>query len=308
MLHSFKEKMGLTVNVKDNNIEQALRNLKKKLQREGLFYLAHSFRKSGKPVYREIYLGKSIPLNIELIKENFLRKCFEEELFKKFNLIKLNHTLNWKKFPPSVKKNSLIDSSIQFTFNSNAIEGSTVTLSETEDIVKYKISPHKPLADVKETINHSKVFLSAISEKSDLSVNLILAWHKELFFETKQDIAGKLRDYLVRVGTYVAPDWQDLDVLLSDFFKWYISNKRIMHPVELAARAHYKFEKIHPFGDGNGRIGRLLIANILWRNNFPILVIDYKKRKSYYSALSKDELKFLPYFSRRYVSYFKSFL
>ena len=81
-----------------------------------------------------------------------------------------------------------------------------------------------------------------------------------------------------------------------------------MHPVELAARAHYKFEKIHPFGDGNGRIGRLIIAYILRKANYPLLIIEYKKRKSYYHALAKDEIKFMNWFFRGYVRAHRRFL
>jgi Fic family protein len=173
-------------------------------------------------------------------------------------------------------------------------------------LIKRKISPNKALGDVQESINHSKVFLKVINEKRDLSLSLLLEWHKELFQETKQDIAGRLRDYSVSVGNYRAPDWQDLKKLLTDFFNFYKKNKRIFHPVELAARLHYKFEKIHPFGDGNGRIGRLIIAYILMKCGYPLLVISYKKRRSYYHALEKDENKFFQYFITRYISTFKS--
>lgn len=123
---------------------------------------------------------------------------------------------------------------------------------------------------------------------------------QRVIFWNKPDIAGKIRDYLVKVGPYRAPYWQDLNLLLKDFFNWYNKNKK-MNPIELAARAHYKFEKIHPFGDGNGRIGRLIMAHILWKDKFPILTINYKKRKSYYSALNKNENKFLQYFIRQYL-------
>ena len=135
-----------------------------------------------------------------------------------------------------------------------------------------------------------------ISEKN------ILQWHYKIFSETKPDISGKFRDYLVRVGNYRAPDWQEINKLIKEFFEWYNKNKKIINTVELAARAHYKFEKIHPFGDGNGRIGRLLIAYILRKSNYPLLIIEYKKRKSYYHALSKSENDFLNWFIRSYVS------
>ena len=237
-----------------------------------------------------------------------MHKCLKESIFKKLDAIQKNFRTEWKKYPESIKKEILIDLSISFTYNTNAIEGSTITLHETEEIIKRKIAPNKPIRDVQETINHSKIFFKAINEKSELSSGMLLWWHKEIFTDTKQDIAGKFRYYLVRVGDYRAPDWQDINKLIKEFFEWYNKNKKIMPPVELAARAHYKFEKIHPFGDGNGRIGRLIIAYVLRKNNYPLLIIEYKKRKSYYHALSKSENDFLNWFIRSYVSAHRKYL
>lgn len=222
--------------------------------------------------------------------------------------IKKNFLKEWKRYPQSVKKEMLIDLSISFTYNTNAIEGSTITLEETEDIIKNEISPNKPLRDVQETLNHSKVFFKVMNEKKELSKQLILQWHEEIFKDTKQDIAGKLREYLVQVGDYVTPDWQDLEKLIKGFFEWHNKNKKTVNPVELAARSHYKFEKIHPFGDGNGRIGRLIIAYILRRNKYPLLIIEYKKRKAYYRALNKSENDFVNFFFRRYISAHKRYV
>ena len=132
-----------------------------------------------------------------------------------------------------------------------------------------------------------------------------MRWHKEIFGETKKDIAGKFRDYLVMVGEYRAPDWQDVKRLMNDLVKFVNRSIKNTNPVELAAKCHYKFEKIHPFGDGNGRIGRLLMNHILWHLGYPILIIEYKKRKSYYKALGKDEKGFLNYFFRRYLAVHK---
>ena len=279
------------------------------IQRNGFLYLAHSFRKEGVVIHREQYLGKTIPPSIDDLKEIFLRHCFEESnAFKKLNAIKKNFVKEWKTYPESVKKELLVTLSIDFTYNTNAIEGSTITHEETEEIIKHHCAPHKSLQDVQETVNHSKMFFEMFHEKKELSLSLLLSCHKGLFGETKPDIAGRVRDYLVRVGPYVAPDWQDLDTLLKEFFRWYHRKKSIMHPVELAARAHYRFEKIHPFGDGNGRVGRLIIAYVLRRAGFPQLIIEYKKRKMYYHALQKTEHDFFNYFIKRYITAHKLLL
>jgi Fic family protein len=276
------------------------------INKNNSYYLKHSFRKAGKVVTRDHYLGKQVPDNLEQIKEEFLHRCMEEELFKKLRRIQASFSKEWKSYPESMKKKVLIDLSIRFTYNSNAIEGSTITLEETDEIIQRKIAPNKPIDDIKETINHSKVFFEALNSNKPLSLKLLLEWHKHLFSETKPDLAGKIREYPVRVGKYLAPDWQDLPDMLKDFFVWYNKKKNITNPVELAARAHYRFEKIHPFGDGNGRVGRMIIAYILKQNSYPLLVIEYKRRKQYYHALSKPEHNFVNFFMQRYLGEFKS--
>jgi Fic family protein len=105
------------------------------------------------------------------------------------------------------------------------------------------------------------------------------------------------------VGSYIAPDWQDIEKLMNDLILFI--NKSTLNPVELAAIAHFRFEKIHPFGDGNGRIGRLLMNYILWQAGYPMLIIQYKNRKSYYKAFQKDENTFVKYFIKRYLSVHK---
>src|SRR3989338_7161885 len=274
-----------------------MRIIKRKKGKQEYFYVQHSLRKENKVITKERYLGIEIPTNIEEIKREFLKET-RSDIYKKLETIKKNFQKEWLSTPENAKQKQLEEISIAFTYNTNAIEGSTITLEEAREILHDKIAPNKPLRDVKETEKHYFIFLNMLDKKEKLSNDLLLKWHKEIFGETKADIAGKYRDYLVRIGDYRAPDWQDVKNLMNKLIIFI--NKAKINPVELSARAHYKFEKIHPFGDGNGRIGRLLINYILWHNNYPMLVIEYKKRRSYYKALQKNEEGFVRYFIRRY--------
>lgn len=267
------------------------------------FYLQHSLRKGSKVVTREKYLGTEIPGNINEITSAFKGKI-QEEVNKNLEAIKNQFQAEWARIPKSAKEKELEEISIAFTYNTNAIEGSTITLEETREIIHDKISPNKPLRDVRETEAHSKTFLQMLKKDKKITKELLLRWHKEIFGETKPDIAGKFRDYLVRVGPHLAPDWQDVKNLMKGFIEFINKNKN-MNPVELSARSHYRFEKIHPFGDGNGRIGRLLMNFILWHNKYPMLTIEYKKRRFYYRAFQKDEDNFVSYFIRRYLAVHK---
>lgn len=276
---------------------------KKNKGKKGYYYLEHSIRKGNKIIKKEKYLGASIPKEISKIKEVF-NKELKADLYNKLERIKENFQAEWKRIPESVKEKEFEEISIAFTYNTNAIEGSTITLEEARGIIHDKISPNKPLRDVRETESHSKVFLQILKKNEKITSGLLLKWHKEIFGGTKPDISGVFRDYLVRVGPHLAPDWQDIKKLMKEFIEFIEKNKK-MNPVELSGRAHYQFEKIHPFGDGNGRIGRLLMNFILWHNKYPMLIIEYKKRKSYYKALQKDEDGFVSYFLRRYLAVHK---
>ncbi len=271
------------------------------IKKGNLHYLSHSFRKDGIVVNRKRYLGKEIPVHIEELKEKFMEQCFYEDVLLKLKKIQKNHAKEWKSLPESIKKKRLVQLSVDFTYNSNAIEGSTITKDETENIIERHLAPAKSITDIQETIAHSKAFFQVLQEKKDLSEALLLQWHYTLFAETKSDIAGKYREYLVRVGAYRAPDWQDVPALMKKLLYFYHAQKKTRHPLLLAAQMHYEFEKIHPFGDGNGRVGRLLIAYILYKNNFPLIFIEVKKRKAYYHALEKERIGFVQYFLRLYL-------
>jgi len=283
-------------------VKSLMRTIKRRKGKAEYFYLQHSFRKDGKVVTKELYLGKKIPDNIEEIKAKLIHEP-HDALVEKLEKVKSNFQEEWKKVPQSAKEKDLQEIAIAFTYNTNAIEGSTVTLEETRLILEDKIAPNKPIRDIRETESHAATFLQMLKTKEKMSDKLLLRWHEEIFRETKPDIAGTFRNYPVRVGPYLAPDYQNVENLMKQLIAFI--NESNLNSVELAARAHYMFEKIHPFGDGNGRIGRLLMNFILWKNGYPMLIIEYKKRKSYYKALQRPEEGFVNYFIRRYLAVHK---
>lgn len=170
------------------------------------------------------------------------------------------------------------------------------------------------MEDIKEAETHKKVFYEMLEHKKDLSLQIVLYWHKKLFENTKQDIAGKIRIHQVAISgsKFVPPFPAELNTLLKEFFDWYNKNKDKLQPVELAALVHLKFVTIHPFSDGNGRISRLMMNFVLNRHGYPMLNIPYDKRTSYYNALEraqvkKNELIFLQWFFRRYLKDYKRY-
>jgi len=282
-----------------------VRIIKRRKGKTEYFYLQHSYRKGGKVTTKELYLGKKIPDNIEEIKSKLMHEP-QKALSDKLEKIRNNFQKEWKKVPESAKQKDLQEISIAFTYNTNAIEGSTITLEEARLILEDKVAPNKPLTEIRETESHATLFMQILKTNEKVSEKLLLKWHEEIFKETKPDIAGKFRKYPVRVGPYIAPDWQNIEILIKQLLAFV--NKSNLNSVELAARAHYMFEKIHPLGDGNGRIGRLLMNFILWNNGYPMLIIEYNRRKSYYKSLQRPEEGFVNYFVRRYLSVHKQLL
>jgi len=154
-----------------------------------------------------------------------------------------------------------------------------------------------------------------LSYKKEISLATLLSWHKKLFENTKKEIAGKIRDYPVEISgsKYKPPYPIELDFLLTEFFDWYKGNRNKIHPVHLAALVHLKFVTIHPFGDGNGRISRLFMNYVLNKHGYPMMIIDYNDRNSYYNALERSQLTknesiFTLWFFRRYLKEYRRYL
>jgi len=279
------------------------------------YYLYHDSKKDKRKQH-EVYLGKVIPEDIEDRKKNFALDIERKEWLPELQKIYKNYKKEQKIIPQSIKEKNLKSFSVKFTYNTQRIEGSTLTLKDTTLLLDDGISPsNKPNNDIKETEIHQKVFLDVMKQKDDLSLTVVKKWHKKLFLQTKPDIAGLLRDYNVGIGgsKFNPPPHTAVKLLVDRFFKWYNTSKNKINPVELAALVHLKFVTIHPFGDGNGRTTRLMMNHALNKFDYPLLDIDYGDRRSYYNALEKsqtkdDELPFLKWFMKRYFKTYKNYL
>lgn len=293
-----------------------VRVAKRILKGKTYYYLEHTIRNKDKRTTKSKYLGSKLPKNIDDIKRKFYFELNKAKWFDDFEKIRHNYNAELKVTPKSAREKELREFSVRFTYDTQRIEGSTLTLRETAQLLENKISPSgKPTEDSKEAEAHHKVFLEMLDLKGDLSQQLVLDWNRELLRETKPDVAGRIRRHGVRItgSRFIPPSPIELQPLLNEFFVWYGKTKAKANPVELAGLIHLKFVTIHPFTDGNGRISRLMMNFALHRNGYPMLNIEYKGRASYYSSLersqlSEDERPFMNWFFRRYERESKRFL
>jgi Fic family protein len=173
-------------------------------------------------------------------------------------------------------------------YNSNAIENSTLTLKETEKILlDMEISRNISLREVYEAKNLDRVigYIRNKSKETEASRELILLLHQMLIGGIDDKIAGRFRgprEY-VRVGAPIAPAPEQVEQLIASILTEYTSDLSVYF-LDKIAKFHLDFEAVHPFCDGNGRIGRVLIGFQLQRIGFPMITIRDRKKKEYYKS------------------------
>lgn len=174
----------------------------------------------------------------------------------------------------------------EMVYNSNAIENSTLTLKETEDILlRDKMLRDHEIREVYEAKNLAKITIELLKNPHErLTTGLILSLHKLLLTGINDDIAGRYRSgkEWVRIGTHFGANPTFVPSLISELLEQY-SQKSDEFFLDKIAYFHAEFETIHPFNDGNGRIGRVLINQQLASLGLPPITIQNKsKRTDYY--------------------------
>lgn len=206
-----------------------------------------------------------------------------------------NRILSLKKEYDRLKKGKesllkLIDETeiAESVYNSNAIENSTLTLKETEKIIlEMELSANLSLREVFEAKNLARVtkFIENKQCMEPLSQELMLLLHRMLITNIDDDTAGRFRNpgEYVRVGSYIAPPPEQVEKLIENILNLYSGDLKNFL-IDKTAKFHLEFEHIHPFNDGNGRIGRVLINYQLLQANLPQIIIRNKEKKDYYQA------------------------
>ncbi|HLD88957.1 MAG TPA: Fic family protein [Candidatus Nanoarchaeia archaeon] len=292
---------------------------KKTVGDKSYYYLRASVKKGSKILVKDIaYLGRSpdeikralekLPkyskqirkayrtINVFLESNKYMDKIKASEL-KKDDLLdfealaeieacRLHFNTDFKRNNELTKKEILKNFVVEFAFNTTSIEGNTINLKEARILLEEGLTPKsKALREIYDLQNTEKTFFDLIESKSEISHEFISRVHSELMRNIDTRTGYRTSDLRV-IKSHFEPTpapyvKADMDLLL----KWYEKSKLKLHPFVLAVVFHHKFEKIHPFMDGNGRTGRLMLNFILMKNKYPPVIIRNKNRGTYLDAL-----------------------
>lgn len=183
--------------------------------------------------------------------------------------------------------------SVEWTYNSNGIEGNTLSLRETQMVLQEGITVKgKSLREHFETHNHDKAIdylFSIINDDYKLRSIDILSLHGLVLRSIEEDFAGRIRNGGVRItgANFTPPNANKVSDLLDELIDFVNTNPQQLNDIELATVFHHKLVWIHPFFDGNGRTVRLSMNLLLMRSGFPPAIILKNDRKKYYEALNQ---------------------
>ena len=184
---------------------------------------------------------------------------------------------------------------IEYTYESNRIEGNTLTLNETNLVINHGLTiSGKSMREHLEAVNHKEAidYIHSVVDKSMIfNEREILNIHNLILRGIDPQNAGKYREVQVMISgsSHVPPNAFQLKELMEEYFNWYLLNRKNLHPVILAAEMHERLVTIHPFIDGNGRTSRLVMNAILLQHGYMIANIkgDNTVKLKYYEALEK---------------------
>jgi len=277
----------------------------KKSNNKPYFYLSERILINKKHKKIQVFLGKTVPkkivdfydalqvkelklLDVRITEGEFLLEHLELFWLKKIEKSKVQ----WKYFNAQLgalqQKLLLRTFSVRFIYESNAIEGSKLAETEVAAIVenKYlkKSIPPKEIIEVQNSITCFELLSSGtfiLNQKHLKNLHAVLVEGLDI------PIGFKKQAIVVNNKETVSP--KEVRQELTKLFKWYTSSSSTLHPFERAIIFHNRFEHIHPFTDGNGRVGRLLLNWMLMEKGYGFILFKNSSKTAYISALDKAD-------------------
>ena len=197
----------------------------------------------------------------------------------------------------------------EYIYESNAIEGNTLTLAETSLVLDKGITVSgKPLKDHLEATNHRKALSrlrQMVAERVTITERALLELHHLILAGIHDAFAGRYRDVPVRISgsRHVPPNPLKVPGLMGELFAWFAGHAATAHPVHAAADLHLRLSQIHPFVDGNGRTCRLAMNLHLLQQGYPLTILrsENNQRVDYYNALAASDFTDAPEAFRRFI-------
>ena len=256
--------------------------------------------KSNRPLsylkryYGEYFLEQEKGLNVKYVLDKFKTNyIFTKEELEKVERIKVDYRYLIRTLSGAQLKDVFDRFTANFTYESNAIEGNSLTLKDVSIVIFENSIPRgKDLREVYETRNSRIVVDMILKKKVDMTHKSIIKIHKILMKDIDARTGyKKIPNIIIGSRIKTTPPEKVVEEM-TKLIDWYNSHLGKTHPLELVTNFHGRFEKIHPFEDGNGRVGRFLINVILVNNGYPPLVIRKTVRKRYMSALSSFDFRY----------------
>jgi len=211
---------------------------------------------------------------------------FTKEQIKKIEGIKVGYQYTIKRFNKNQLKDAFDRFIANFTYESNAIEGNSLTLKDVAIVMfEKKVIEGKDLREIYETRNSRRVMDLLLSKKFDVEGKDIIKMHKMLMRDIDTRTGYKqVPNYITGSQVKLTPP-EKVEKEMKELVEWYGKASEKMHPLQASALFHGGFERIHPFEDGNGRVGRFLANIMLVNKGYPPLIIRSSQRQSYIKCL-----------------------
>lgn len=243
--------------------------------------------------HKDYFIAKEKKAFIDFAMKNYKWKYpFSERDMRQIEEIKVEYRHIVEKLKKENIKDLFDRFTVNFTYESNAIEGNSLTLKDVAIVIsENRTVEGKDMREIYETKNSRQAVDLLLHKKIKISHKGIIQLHKIVMQSIENESGYKKLPNFILGSNLKTSSPEKVYQHMTELIEWYNKNRQKMHPLQLAAIFHGKFEKIHPFKDGNGRVGRFLLNAVLVNEGYPPLIIRKTQRVKYLHALHAFDRK-----------------